>query len=109
MRDQGVRNDLTNGALLHILRRSPRIAMPTTARRGRQTRPATLWAAVAAALIVHGTVLGTVEALDLSVLGQGMSTRKIEDKALAAVTLNSNCTSDVLLASSARATLCFAP
>jgi TonB family protein len=70
-----------------------------------------VWAAVTAALIVHGTVLGSVEALDLTVVGQGMSTRASLGKgALAAGTeLKSNCIGDGLLASSARMSLCFAP
>jgi TonB family protein len=58
---------------------------------------------------VHGTVLGTVEALDLTVVGQGMSTRKIEDATPAAIALKTNCPGDALLASSARAAMCFAP
>jgi TonB family protein len=62
-------------------------------------------------LLVHGTVLGTVEAFDLAVFGQGMSTRTMASKNLAAmeVPLKTSCLSDGLLASSARATLCFAP
>jgi TonB family protein len=63
---------------------------------------------VVATLLVHGAVLGTVDAYDLAVFGQsGMSTRKLD--ALAATELKSNCLGDALLASSARATLCFAP
>jgi TonB family protein len=64
---------------------------------------------VLAALLAHGMVLGTVEALDLSVVGQGMSTRKGTGEAAAAIALKSSCTGDALLASSARATMCFAP
>src|SRR5690349_18793869 len=86
-----------------------RFAMPTTARRGRRVTPATLWACVAAALVVHVTVLGTVEALDLSVVGQGMSTRRFDENAVAAEALKSNCASDAMFASTARAALCFAP
>jgi TonB family protein len=82
--------------------------MPTTARRGRRTRPAAIWAAVVATLVVHGAVLGTVDAFDLAVFGEGMSTRKVDD-ALAETALKSNCLGDAMLASSARATLCFAP
>lgn len=69
-----------------------------------------MWAAVTAALIVHGTVLGSVQALDLSMVGQGMSARASLGKvALAAAELKSNCVGDGLLASSARMSLCFAP
>jgi protein TonB len=66
-----------------------------------------VWITVLAALLVHGTVLGTVEALDLRVVGQGMSVREHDPEAIAA--LKSNCMGDALLASSARVTMCFAP
>lgn len=82
--------------------------MPTAARRGRQVTPAAIWAAACAALIVHGILLGSVHALDISIVGQGFSTRPsklAEDE----VALQSNCVGDALLASSARYTLCFAP
>jgi TonB family protein len=59
--------------------------------------------------LVHGTVLGTVEALDLSVVGQGMSTRGNKPQLAAATTLRSNCVGDALFASTARAAMCFAP
>jgi TonB family protein len=63
---------------------------------------------VVATLVVHGAVLGTVEAFDLANFGQsGVSTRKIEEAL--ATPLKSNCMGDALLASSARMTLCFAP
>jgi protein TonB len=83
--------------------------MPTGSRRGRRATPAALWAAVVAALLVHGTVLGTVEALDLSVVGQGFGTRKLHALAGTATELRASCVGDALLASSARASLCFAP
>jgi TonB family protein len=57
--------------------------------------------------LVHGAVLGTVEALDLSVVGQGFSTRLRE--APEEPELQSSCVGDALLASSARFTFCFAP
>jgi TonB family protein len=82
--------------------------MPTTARRGRRATPAAIWAAVVATLVVHVAVLGTVDAFDLANFGQsGMSTRKMEEAL--ATELKSNCLGDAMLASSARATLCFAP
>ncbi len=83
--------------------------MPTAARRrrGRRATPLTVWAAVVTALVVHGTVLGTVEALDLSVVGQGMSTRLLPAQAV--TELKRSCMGDGLLASSARMSLCFAP
>ena len=82
--------------------------MPATARRGRRVTPATLWAAIAAAIVVHASVLGTVEALDLRAMGQGMSTRKMAE-APPEVAIKANCQGDTMFASSARATLCFAP
>jgi TonB family protein len=54
-------------------------------------------------------VLGTVEALDLSVVGEGLGARKIHAMAGTASELKAGCISDALLASSARAGLCFAP
>lgn len=85
--------------------------MPITARRGRgKVSPATVWAAVLAALLVHGTVLGTVQAFDLAVVGQGMSTRHHGGLAAAVATeIKPSCTGDALLAAGARASLCFAP
>jgi TonB family protein len=68
-----------------------------------------MWASVLAALVVHGTVLGTVEALDLAVVGQGMSTRASTGEAAVAIELKSGCSGDAILASTARATMCFAP
>ncbi|HEY5925836.1 MAG TPA: TonB family protein [Kofleriaceae bacterium] len=50
-----------------------------------------------------------MEALDLAVVGQGMSTRKTDAELVAVTELKSNCLGDALLASSARVTLCFAP
>ncbi|HSD90830.1 MAG TPA: TonB family protein [Kofleriaceae bacterium] len=84
--------------------------MPIATRRGRHT-PATIWAAVAAALIFHVAVLGSVEAFDLSVVGDGFT----RDHHVAAkdgadeLELQTNCIADALLASSARFTICFAP
>lgn len=85
--------------------------MPTAARRrrGRAATPATVWAAVIAALLVNGTVLGTVDALDLTMVGQGLATHASNRTLAAADELKSNCIGDGLLASSARMTMCFAP
>ncbi len=85
--------------------------MPTTARRGRRATPAVIWAAVSCALVVHAAVLGTVEAFDLTVFGQGMSTRDRDANGQLAVAepLKTSCVGDALLGSWARATLCFAP
>lgn len=85
--------------------------MPTAARRGRgrRVRPTTVWATTLVALLVHGTVLGTVEALDLELIGRGLTAPQDAADELAAVELKSNCMGDAVLASTARATLCFAP
>ena len=85
--------------------------MRAASRRGRRARPATIWAAIAATLIVHGAVLGSVEAFDLTGFGQSTVTR-INDAAAhaaAAVELKTGCRSDAAFASSARAAMCFAP
>jgi protein TonB len=84
--------------------------MPTTARRGRRATPAGIWAAVIAALVVHGTILGTVEAFDMTVFGEGLSTVAHHGKTAELETpLKRGCRSDVVFATSARATMCFAP
>lgn len=67
-----------------------------------------VWVATFTAVLVHGTVLSTVEALDLAVIGQGMSTRDAT-QALVPPALKSSCMGDALLASTARMSLCFAP
>ena len=56
---------------------------------------------------MHLLVLGTVEALDLIVVGQGMSTR--EGNPVAETELKSGCVGDGVLAGAARVTMCFAP
>jgi TonB family protein len=83
--------------------------MPIAARsRGRQT-PATVWAAVATAFVVHAAVLGSVEAFDVNVLGRGFTRDHAGSAAKEEVELQTNCLGDALLASSARFSLCFAP
>jgi len=85
--------------------------MPTAARHGsyRSPRPALrTWAAIAAAVIVHVLMLGTVKALDLIVVGQGMSTREGHPPA-APPELATGCKGDSMLAGAARMTMCFAP
>jgi TonB family protein len=84
--------------------------MPTAAtRRGRRVSPATTWTVVAFAVLVHGAVLGTVEALDLVLLGQGMSTRDHDGELADARALRAGCRGDAWLAGGARMSLCFAP
>ncbi len=81
--------------------------MPTAARRGRQVTPAATWVAACAALIVHGILLSSVHALDISVVGEGFSTRA--RKPAEVVELKSGCVGDALLAGSARFSMCLAP
>ncbi len=85
-------------------------AMPT-ARRTRRVRTSTLWAAVCAALLVHGAILGTVQALDISVRGDGMHARTAARDAVAEdrAELKPSCFNDVVFASTGRSALCFAP
>src|SRR5690349_9545267 len=79
--------------------------MRTDDRPGRRTAPANTWAAIAIALVVHGTVLGTVHAVGVrAVDGFGAVAKAIE-----VPDLKSGCVGDVALASSARFTMCFAP
>jgi TonB family protein len=81
--------------------------MRIPARRGRRVNPALIWATLGAALIVHAAVLGTVHALDLSMVGDGFVPH--EAKVVEDHELHSNCYGDALLAASARASLCYAP
>jgi TonB family protein len=67
---------------------------------------------VIAAVFVHGTILGSVHALGLTMLGDGFSPRpsaraKPGDDAEAE--LKPSCSGDVVLATSGRTALCFAP
>jgi len=83
--------------------------MPT-ARRTRRVSESTIWAAVCAALVAHGAVLGTMQALDMSMIGDGLRGKTSSSAALADdVELAQSCFTDVVFASSGRAALCFAP
>ncbi len=67
------------------------------------------WVAIAAALAVHGVVLGTVHAIGVAPVGGfgaavGAATKQADDP-----DLKTGCVSDALLAASARYTLCFGP
>lgn len=83
--------------------------MPTPRRHRRESKHV-LWAAAVAALLVHGSVLGSVEAFDLSLAGDGFAVKR---DVLAGVIeepdLKTSCTGDVLLATSARMAMCLAP
>ncbi len=78
--------------------------------RSRRTTKKTTWAAIAAAVVVHGTVLGTVHAVGASLVGDGFTatgTKKahVEDE----LELKPSCVGDVLLATSMRAVTCLVP
>lgn len=73
------------------------------ARRDRRTSPATTWAAVAIALVMHGVFAVTVHAVGAAA---GFGTRPWR---AGAAELAEGCVADVALASSARLALCFAP
>lgn len=82
--------------------------MPSNRRHSRGNKA--LWAAACAAVIVHGTVLGS--ALALGVGGgskANLTIQRVLQQAQDAVELQTSCTGDVLLATSARAAMCFAP
>lgn len=85
--------------------------MPTSTGRRSRRSARTLWACVAAALLVHGTVLGSVQAFDVA-LGRGgfvATTGGAAVPAPDAPTLTPTCRGDALLATGARAALCLAP
>jgi TonB family protein len=77
-----------------------------TARRGQRV---TTWAAVAAALVVHGVVLGSMHAFDISIEGAGFVPTKARPTLADAPELKVTCRGDAFLTVSARMTMCFAP
>jgi len=79
--------------------------MRIAARRDRRA-PATGWLALAAAVLVHGAVLGTVHAIGVSKVGGFGGAKLVADDASE---LRSGCVGDAMLAASARYALCFAP
>src|SRR5512140_1898454 len=83
--------------------------MPT-AHRTRRVGRSTIWTAVIAAIFVHGTILGTVHALGISMIGQGFHARSSARPADADdADLKVSCGGDVMLATAGRTALCFAP
>jgi TonB family protein len=70
-----------------------------------------MWVAFAAAVVVHGSVLGAVRTFDLSLIGKSFvpSASKRVASESPDVELHSNCPADAILASTARAALCLAP
>lgn len=85
--------------------------MPT-AHHTRRVRKSKIWMAAICALVVHGTILGTVHALGLSMVGQGFHTASAAKQVPADdadVELKVSCAGDVAFAVSGRAAMCFAP
>lgn len=79
-------------------------------RRHRRDSEKTLWAAVIAALVVHGSVLGSVDAFGLSLAGDGFAVKRdVLATAIEDAELHTSCTGDVLLATSGRMAMCLAP
>jgi TonB family protein len=80
-------------------------------RRTRRVRESTIWAAVVAAVFVHGTILGTVHALGLSIIGERFSSSSAKSRPgdAADAELELSCAGDVVLATSGRTAMCFAP
>jgi TonB family protein len=68
------------------------------------------WVAVIVALAVHGAVLGTVNALGLTMIGQGFAAGSMpRPEPDADADLKTSCFSDVVFATSGRAAMCLAP
>jgi len=81
-----------------------------TAHHHRRVRRSTIWIAVLAALLVHGTILGTVQALGISMVGDGLHAASHAGAAVADdVELKVTCLGDVVFATSGRTAMCFAP
>jgi TonB family protein len=70
-----------------------------------------MWAAVCVALVAHGAILGTVHALGMSVIGDGLHARTSSRLARTDDDdeLKPSCFNDVVFATSGRAALCLAP
>lgn len=84
----------------------------TRAPGNRRIGPGFIWIAILSALVLHGAIFGTAEALDLSFLGGGspiVSTPTILAAELETAELTPSCAGESYLASAGRMTLCFAP
>ncbi len=78
--------------------------------RARTVNTSTVWAAAGAALLVHATLLGSVQAFGLSIVGHHTADIDAPSKpAVEQTELKTTCAGDVVLAMSARAALCLAP
>ncbi|MBL0219464.1 MAG: TonB family protein [Myxococcales bacterium] len=70
-----------------------------------------MWVAAGVAVLVHATLLGSVQAFGLSIVGKGFvsSSEHQIAKAVEEPELHTTCASDVILATGARAAMCLAP
>lgn len=83
--------------------------MPTISRRDRRVSQGTLWAVVGAAIMIHGVVIGSVQAFGIPVAGDSFKPKQgavVPEEELA---LDTSCTGDVLLTTGARTALCLSP
>ena len=87
--------------------------MRTQARRNRRVSRRTLYAAIAAALLVHGAVVTSVKTFELSYVTEAFSASVAgagaSDAEAQLAALKTTCAGDVLLATGARAAMCLAP
>ncbi len=84
--------------------------MPTISRRDRRISKGTFWAVVGAAILIHGAVIGSVQAFGISVAGEAFKQKAaalLPEAEMAS--LDTSCTGDVLLTTGARTALCLAP
>ena len=77
-------------------------------RQHRRVSKTAVWATILVAIAVHGAVLGTVHAFGLSI-GSAVSPIGTPKPELELVDLETSCSGDVLLATSARLAMCVAP
>lgn len=106
------RINLTVRSRVFILRSAVARA-PSTVAASRRGQPSRIWAALVAALAVHAAILGSVDALGLSVLGKGgrhgEGGRRATRVAAEEIELKASCFNDAVFATSGRSALCFAP
>ncbi len=78
--------------------------------RARRVNTSTVWAAAVAALVVHATLLGSVQAFGLSIVGHhDAASEAVARPPAEEPELKTTCAGDVVLATGARAALCLAP
>ena len=78
-------------------------------RRHRRGGAKVVWSAIGATFVIHALLLGTVQALGISVVGHGFDAASPPGTPLVEPEVAASCTGDVFLATSARAAMCLAP